>query len=99
MYGGGDDFVFDMNVDVDMDMDMRVDSARPDRAFSAAYDGNVGSGLAVGSVEGGAGAGAGVEDELAGAVCELREDVGSVEEVILTHNAFIRKVASEAGIR
>lgn len=39
------------------------------------------------------------EDESAGAVCELREDVGSLEEVILTHNAFIRKVASEAGIR
>lgn len=42
---------------------------------------------------------AGEEDESAGAVCELREDVGSLEEVILTHNAFIRKVASEAGIR
>lgn len=55
---------------------------------------------------GGGGGGRGVggfeqeEDESsAGAVCELREDVGSVEEVILTHNAFIRKVASEAGIR
>ncbi|CAB1120673.1 unnamed protein product [Ectocarpus sp. CCAP 1310/34] len=55
---------------------------------------------------GGRGLGVGVgefeqeEDESsAGAVCELREDVGSVEEVILTHNAFIRKVATEAGIR
>lgn len=56
-----------------------------------------------GSGSGGAGSvGGGVvfeEDDSAGAVCELREDVGSVEEVILTHNAFIRKVASEAGIR
>lgn len=43
--------------------------------------------------------GAGEEDEAVGAVCELRDDVGSLEEVILTHNAFIRKVASEAGIR
>ncbi len=95
--GGGGDFVFDRNLD--MDMDIHGDAAPPDGAFSAACDGSVGSGLAGGSVGGGAGAGVGVEDELAGAVCELREDVGSVEEVILTHNAFIRKVASEAGIR
>lgn len=63
------------------------------------------SGVSIGggggsSSGGGAGFGFGAEeDDSAGAVCELREDVGSVEEVILTHNAFIRKVASEAGIR
>ncbi|CAM9578633.1 unnamed protein product, partial [Ectocarpus sp. 12 AP-2014] len=67
---------------------------------------SIGSGGQGHPTSGGGGGGGGVggfeqeEDESsAGAVCELREDVGSVEEIILTHNAFIRKVASEAGIR
>lgn len=68
-------------------------------ATSGGSGGGGGSdGLAGAAVGGGGGVG-GDEDESAGAVCELREDVGSLEEVILTHNAFIRKVASEAGIR
>lgn len=82
--------------------------AARDRSASTTCDGgSIASGLGGGPVGGDGGGGAGSvgggvgleEEDSAGAVCELREDVGSVEEVILTHNAFIRKVASEAGIR
>lgn len=74
----------------------------PGYSQAASAAGNVGG---VGGGGGGGGGGASgfggllEDDESAGAVCELREDVGSLDEVILTHNAFIRKVASEAGIR
>lgn len=75
----------------------------PGHGQAASAAGNVGS-VGVGGVGGGGGGASGFgglleDDESAGAVCELREDVGSLDEVILTHNAFIRKVASEAGIR
>lgn len=82
---------------MDMEMDMDMAASRIGMSASAAGDSSIGSGL--GGSGGAAGSGGFEEDDSAGAVCELREDVGSVEEVILTHNAFIRKVASEAGIR
>ncbi|CAM9841988.1 unnamed protein product, partial [Ectocarpus fasciculatus] len=85
----------------------RASTAAPSSARrTTACEGSssIGSGGQGYPASGGGGRGVGgfeqEEDESsAGAVCELREDVGSVEEVILTHNAFIRKVASEAGIR
>lgn len=113
--GGSGGLVFDdmtqesLTMDLKMDLDMDMAASRLARPSSAAGDSSVGSGLGGGASSGGgggetgggsSGGGGGFEEEdSAGAVCELREDVGSVEEVILTHNAFIRKVASEAGIR
>ena len=97
-----------LSMDMHMDLDLDMAARRLGRPASAAGASSIGSGLGGGaSSGGGGGAGGGgggsgggfEEDDSAGAVCELREDVGSVEEVILTHNAFIRKVASEAGIR
>lgn len=101
MFDMGRASLVEMNLDLDMDMDMAA--SRLGRPTSCAGESSIGSGLGGGgSIGGGGGAVGGggfEEDDSAGAVCELREDVGSVEEVILTHNAFIRKVASEAGIR
>eukprot|EP00903_Cladosiphon_okamuranus_P017112 g15765.t2 len=92
-----------LNMDMNMDLDLDMAASRLGRTASAAGESSIGSGLGGGASSGGGGGAAGGggldEDDSAGAVCELREDVGSVEEVILTHNAFIRKVASEAGIR
>lgn len=99
-----------LNMDMHMNLDLDMAASRLGRAASAAGESSSGSGLGGRASSGGGGGATGAggagdsiggfeEDDSAGAVCELREDVGSVEEVILTHNAFIRKVASEAGIR